>query len=1090
MYLKRPFSNLHKLYLLVFLSGLLLLISYDSARAGGRGAAEDGDVWWNEVLHDTRNGYYRAPFGAVPIGQPVTIRLRTAAGDLSDAALVVYNMNLADDNDGTPDGIFWQVQGTPVSSDGTYDMYQFTIPAASDARTLYYKFRLRDGADCDWYVDDSAHNSYDHEDRYENGRGMMSEGQSGNVCADSAAIYATNTFDITVYEQSAFTDHLDSWAANAVIYQILPDRFRNGDTSNDNAWPYPDVYGNPIRLHATWNEPVEDARVTNQWSRDFFGGDLQGVMDELDYLQNMGVTAIYLNPIFSSPSNHGYDTTDYLHISPRYGDNALFALLNTEAEARGIKLILDGVFNHTGSDSVYFDRYNHWNADGTPNTAANGSGACENESSPYNAFYGFHAGVGPCNGRTDGNQNYDSWWGYDTLPNLTDYIADNAVRDFIFDVDNDGDNGVGVAGYPTASVIQYWYAQGADGWRFDVADELPHDFWQQFRSQVKGSDGLNGPLYSEVWYEATPWLYGDQLDATMNYRYRKAVLGFLIDTTWTDNDNNNDQTMWALSPSEFDYVLGSIREDYPREAWYTMMNLMDSHDTNRALFVLRQQSTDLAAALAKMGMMAALQFTYPGAPTIYYGDETGLGAVDWGGEATWGAGKTVSGIVQDDPYNRNPYPWADESGGLPAGLPDTNLQNAYRTLALTRNNYDVLRGGDVTTLLTDDANDVYAYARTDSNGVPQCAVAIFNRNTGTQTVMLDMTAVSAACPNGLTLQDVLHGGTDWTISAGRLTVNNLAGLNSAILVPAFDNPNTVDLVPSLPPVHISASAAAVQVAANGSTTISAVVTDIAGQPLPAGVIVNFAVISGLGSIEETAVTDATGTATATFTAPANSVMTVVQASIMAPDGTVYSHAVTLFVAYLATVNHVATQETRIGPETVTLPGVVQATKVGRGEPVLTLADLTAVPNANNALSPYVNLHLTDATHVDALVITVPYTDETGENTHRLYFYLGEGVWQEVSDSVVDTIANTVTFTATAVSTPPLIDLTGTPTPALADLTGAFFVVGNAGGVLQPTAVSLITLSATAPTPHLFGPLLLLGLLVVLLLRKIKMERLG
>ncbi len=1037
MKLKRPFP--------LFLVFVLFLITIPAKQAAAdTSAAIDGNVWWNEVWHNTRDNDYRSPFGAVPLDQTITIRLRTAVNDLTNAALVVYNAE---------GGTQWLVQSSAESSDATYSYYRFTIPAQTTSRTLYYKFRLQDGGDCDWYVDNHAHNNYDHEDRYENGTGVMVNGKAGDPCSDSADGYGANSFNITVYDQDAYADHLDDWAANAVIYQILPDRFRNGDPTNDDAWPYPDVYGNAILNHTAWNEPVEDARVTNQWSRDFFGGDLQGVMDELDYLQSQGVTAIYFNPIFASPSNHGYDTTDYLNISPRYGNNALFATLNAEAEARGIKIILDGVFNHTGSDSVYFDRYGRWDAVGNPTTATNSSGACENQTSPYNSFYSFLTGSGPCVGRTDGNQNYASWWGYDTLPNLADSVSGNAVRDFVFDVNNNGVNGID----GRLSVIQYWYSQGADGWRFDVADEIPHDFWQQFRTQVKNTEGLDGPLYSEVWFEAIPWLYGDQLDATMNYRYRKAVLGFLIDSTWTDNDNNSDQTMWALSPSQFDYVLGSIREDYPAEAWYAMMNLMDSHDTNRALFVLREQSSDLTAALAKMKMMAALQFTYPGAPTIYFGDEVGVGARDYGGYAAWGAGKSVTGIMQDDPYNRQSYPWADASGSLPAGLPNADLRDTYRILALTRNNYDVLRTGDVTTLLTDDTHNVYAYARTDASA-PACAIAIFNRNTSTQNVTL--TNLPAACAG--TLEDVLNGGADWTVVGGSLTVNNLAGLGSAVLVPAFDNPNTADSISSLPPAAVMTAVTANQVAVNGSTAVSATLTDVAGQPLPAGMTVNFAVISGGGAVgSATAVTDASGTATTTYNAPTSSDVAVIQASITAPDGTVYSDSATVFVAYLATVGNPVTTETGIGPQTMTIPGVLAVTKLGRGEPVVTLAELTNVPNAGASYSPYVDVHLADATNVDALVISVTYTDETNEHLHGLYFYVGDGQWESVFDATRDIIANTVTFTATATSYPALAELTGTP-----------LVVGTVDGE-APTAVSLQTLEPV-------GQSVLIPLLLILL----------
>ncbi len=602
--------------------------------------ADIDDVHWDEVYHNTRLSFYRTPFGAVPTGQAITLSLRTAHNDLDNATLVVYNIDPSTDGDSTQDGTYWEVVTTTSSSDSTYDYYTFVVPAQPTTRTLYYKFRLRDGSDCDWYVDNCAHNSYDHEDRCENGRGKMVEGKSGDQCADSDANYANNSFDITVYD-AGFT--VPDWAQNAVIYQIFPDRFRNGDPGNDDAWPYSDVYSTPVHLHTTWNEAPDNPRDSsssyyNHWSADFFGGDLQGIIDELDYLQGLGVTALYLNPIFASPSNHGYDTSNYLQINPRFGTTATFQTLATEAHQRGIKLILDGVFNHTGSDSTYFDRYHRWDANGNPITATDGSGACEAAGSSYADFYNLYADSGPC---YDG-KNYDSWWGYDTLPLLNENAA---VKDFIFDYNNDDAT-------PSA-VIQYWYSLGADGWRFDVADELSHDFWKAFRAQVKVIDTLTGPLYSEVWYEATPWLYGDQMDATMNYRYRKAVLGFLVDTDWTDNDNNGDSTIYALPPSTFDYVLGSIREDYPAPAWYGMMNLVGSHDANRALYILRQESTDLPAALAKMKMLAELQFTYPGAPTIYYGDEVGLGpsigaARDCGAQDTrmaTGPSKTIPTIA-------------------------------------------------------------------------------------------------------------------------------------------------------------------------------------------------------------------------------------------------------------------------------------------------------------------------------------------------------------------------------------------------------------------------------------------------------------
>lgn len=994
----------------------------------------DNNIQWGEVWHDTRDNYYRNPFGSIPSNSTVTIRLRGALDDLTFAFLRVYN--------GPNGDTVYNM--TKVSSDASYDYYEATIPASDTAspRQLYYKFVLIDGSDEDWYIDDHDHNEYDHEDGTENGSGMMVDnGQDGQ--------YYDNAFTLTVYEDS-FDATIPEWAQNAVIYQIMPDRFRNGDPTNDTAWPADyDVYGADPYVHDIWNEAPVNPRDAgspffNFWSADFFGGDLQGIMDELDYLQSIGVTAIYLNPIFASPSNHGYDTTDYLTINPRYGDNALFAEFAAEAESRGIKIILDGVFNHTGSDSIYFDRYNRWDANGNPVTGNDGSGACEGAGSSFADFYNFDpTGTGPC---YDGND-YESWFGYDSLPVLIDYLSGNLVRDFVFDYDNNGDNGFG-----GAPVVQYWYDLGADGWRFDVANEIPHDFWQEFRQQVKVNDGYLGPLYTEVWFEAQPWLYGDELDATMNYRYRKAVLGFLIDSTWTDNDNNGDQTMVQLSPSEFDYVLNSIREDYPTPAWYTMMNLMGSHDTNRALFVLREQSTDLPTAIAKLQMMAALQFTYVGSPTIYFGDEAGIGAVDYGGYGLWGAGYGDAGSQQDDPYNRHPYPWEptvendyntwDGSGtfdfnSVTGTTPPTytyteTLRETYSILGATRNSYPVLRTGDVITVLTDDANNTYAYIRVDAN---DCAIAIFNRSTTTRDVTLN--GLPSQC-NG-SVEDVLNGGADWTVASGSVTVTGIAGLSSAVLV----QPLGVNGL-NLPPAAAITTTADVNLTASASTTISATFTDIVGQSLPAGVTVNFALVSGEGSLSTTtATTDSTGTASALYSAPPAESVAVIRASIVGQNGVVYSDSATVYAAFTQDVADQLTTETKIGPDFVDGFSVgidTAVTKIGTGEPVISLGELNNNPYQGGEVvfSDFIDIHLHDATDVDMLAVQFGYIDETDEDNHEVYYWDGNGWTPVVAAAFLDTTLNQITF-----------ELTPTTEPSLAELQGTVFVVGDPGYYQDP-----------------------------------------
>lgn len=711
----------------------------------------DDDVRWDEVYHNSRDPFYRSPPGAVPQGTDIRLRIRVADHDLTGADLVVYN--LGDEARTFP---MQRVPEAPV--DASYDWYEATIPgdAVPSPRVIYYKFRLYDGGDEDWYVDEYSHGEFDHEDRFENGAGIT-------VDNGESARYRRNAFDITVYSADFAPPE---WAADATIYQIMPDRFRNGDPANDDAWPYATVYGTPAIAHDVWNEAPVDPRDpqgphANQWSADFFGGDLEGILERLDDLAELGVTAIYLNPVFSSPSNHGYDTTDYLQINPRYGDVALFERLAEEAAARGIRLILDGVFNHTGSDSIYFDRYSHWDASGQPNDAPDGSGACESPTSPFVPFYTFTESPGPCWG---GRRGYEGWWGYDTLPLLQE---NDAVMDFLFDSRDDDET--------PAAVMQTWYSRGAAGWRFDVADEVSHAFWRALRTQVKGKDGWDGPLYGEVWYEATPWLLGDQMDAVMNYRFRKALLGFLIDSTWSDNDSNGEQTMWRLAPTELDAVLGAIREDYPAPAWYAMMNLVGSHDTNRALFILRERSETLEQALAKMKMLTTFQFAYVGAPTIYYGDEVGLGARDYGGYGVWGAGRRVDEVVQDDPYNRHPYPWPDQPGALPVGLPNLDLLEHYRTLGQARRDHLVLRRGDVVTLLADDAAGIYAFARTLGD---ECAIAVFNRSTELRTVTLGPLPEACRRP----LADLL--GTAQVETRGAvLRIAEMPGLSSALLLP-------------------------------------------------------------------------------------------------------------------------------------------------------------------------------------------------------------------------------------------------------------------------------------------------------------------
>ena len=636
------------------------------------------------ILHDSRSDRYRTPFGAQPVDTDVTLRLRTAANDVESVTLVTNNLG---DGSGSSHAM------TKVVSDGQFDWWETTLNTGPDVTVHNYYFALTDGDTTAYYADDP-----------------MLNGGAGQFTA--AAPGADQGWDIYTY--AAGFDAPD-WAKNATIYQIFPDRFRNGDTANDPTtedWFYPDERGHAFPV-TPWNRPVPDPvpldpaqnpEWYNTFSATFYGGDLQGVQQKLDYLQELGVTTIYFNPIFDSPSNHRYDGRDYRQVDENLavaGDaeasNALFRELAAEVQKRGMHLILDGVPNHTSSDSPYFDRF-----------ARHGlEGACESETSPYREWYIFTparpAGSGVCAGDT----NYAAWAGVATLPQVN--TADEAVID----------NWLGSDGIATT----WLQTPGVDGWRIDAAPDVVNvnpAFFELMRTAAKNANP-DALLISETWPEnlARLRVLGDEFDSTMNYRFRQAVLGFLRDGDYVDNDPK----IPALSASEFDAALRAIQEDYPPAAFATAMNLISSHDVNRAVNVLDKDGVnaertapvnDFIDGRHRSALAAALQFTLPGAPTIYYGDEVGL--------AGFG-----SDPQRDDPYNRQPYPWSDAPGykDLPAWRQaDTELLALYQQLGQLRGEHSFLRTGSWDTLAVDDGSGLYAYGRKDDTGA---AVVVFNR---------------------------------------------------------------------------------------------------------------------------------------------------------------------------------------------------------------------------------------------------------------------------------------------------------------------------------------------------------------------------
>ncbi|HYF65582.1 MAG TPA: alpha amylase N-terminal ig-like domain-containing protein, partial [Herpetosiphonaceae bacterium] len=690
----------------------------------------DGLIAKAAIRHHSRESLYKVPFGAITLGTSATLRLRTAAHDVESVKVRLYN---------TADNSQSIKAMARVATDGDYEYWEYQLPAHDEIGVVYYRFIISDGATTVYYEDDS---------RIDGGLG------------ETVASSSDRSWNIYIYEPDFDTPE---WAKNAVIYQIFVERFRNGDVTNDptanpadkypgettptRGWFYPDERAHRFPI-TPWNTIVPDPEPYADTGREYwstysstmYGGDLKGVQDKLDYLQELGVTTLYLNPIFDSPSNHKYDGRNYRTVDPAFGGPNDFAALATAAHARGMYLVLDGVPNHVSSDSPYFDRFGRHP----------GSGACESQNSPYRSWFFFQdvpAGTGKCvssSGVVNG-ANYTGWFGVQSLPQIN--TAHPEVMAYWFGTPG-GDPNL------PSNTASYWVTgdDKADGWRIDVVPDVVGvnpTFFETWRDTMKAANP-EAVLYSETWPEdvVRDRVLGDEFDSTMNYRYRKAVLGFLRDTRWTDNDGG--QEVDPLSPSQFIDAFTTMQEDYPKPAFDAAMNLIDSHDTNRAVHVLnelgftgtgynRQPVDGFADARHRLAMVAVLQMTLPGAPTIYYGDEVGLTGFGFD-------------VPRDDPYNRQPYPWADAAGysSLPEWRKaDNDLLGHYQDLGQLRGDHSFLRTGSFDPLLTDDANKVLAYGRKDASGA---AIVVMNRDDEAHTVELDL---KTYVPVGVTLNKVL-----------------------------------------------------------------------------------------------------------------------------------------------------------------------------------------------------------------------------------------------------------------------------------------------------------------------------------------------
>ncbi len=424
------------------------------------------------------------------------------------------------------------------------------------------------------------------------------------------------------------------WLQGATMYQIFPDRFHKSGK--------PDLKGKltPYTVHADWNEEVQwwpnaEGEVLNN---DFFGGNFRGITEKLDYLVSLGVTVLYLNPIAKSFSNHRYDTGDYKTPDPMLGTMADFSAMCNAAHSRGVKVILDGVFSHTGSNSLYFDRERQFG----------GTGAYCDKKSPYYSWYQFHAWP----------DSYKSWWDFYTLPTVNK--MDPSFVSYIITGPD--------------SVVAHWLKAGCDGFRLDVADELPNEFLNLLRKRVRELKP-DAAVIGEVWEDASNKVaYGEhrryfadgQLDSVMNYPLRTAIINFI-----RNRDDGRDIMNTVLT----------LMENYPAPVFHANMNLLGSHDRARILTALvddfdgsREEKANrhlsfqqYSFAKERLLMASFLQYMLPGMPSLYYGDEAGMEGYS-------------------DPFNRRTYPWGRE---------DRELLMHHRQLGQLRKAWNVLRMGDI-----------------------------------------------------------------------------------------------------------------------------------------------------------------------------------------------------------------------------------------------------------------------------------------------------------------------------------------------------------------------------------------------------------
>ena len=546
------------------------------------------------ILYDSKLPQHKTPFGTLTPDQECTLNIHIPA----------------------------TVQATGVTCELLYDDH-------SPARSISMDFKMKKGAyeifQGKFTIDVPALYFYFFRVHTRNGDfRLFKQGDDANMEAGDLWQVSCVPSDFTT----------PKWAQGATIYQIFPDRFHCAGKC--------DLTGKlePYTVHKNWYEEVEwrptpEGEVLNN---DFYGGNFKGITEKMDYIASLGVTILYLNPISKAFSSHRYDTADYKTPDPMLGTEADFSELCRAAHEHGIKVILDGVYSHTGSNSLYFNREN----------AFPGKGAFQSKESPYFSWFKFY----------EWPMNYHAWWDFKTLPTVNK-MDPEFIKYIITDED---------------SVVAHWLKLGADGYRLDVADELPDEFIKLLRDRVKEINP-DAYLMGEVWEDASNKMaYGKrrryftnaELDSVMNYPFRTAILNFM--RGWDSGRGFKEAVM-------------SVVENYPPQVVACNMNLLGTHDTPRILTALvddfdgsreekakrRLSRNNLEVARDRLLMASFLQYTLPGSPSLYYADEV-----------------LMEGYK--DPFNRRTYPWGRE---------DWEMLNHFKRLGKLRKEHPAIRLGDI-----------------------------------------------------------------------------------------------------------------------------------------------------------------------------------------------------------------------------------------------------------------------------------------------------------------------------------------------------------------------------------------------------------